>query len=133
MGLRGPGARPPKRSHKKKPPEGVKGTRAEEVIKFLEKLPITSGVLAGSKFKVRTWQEANIIRPVYAVDQDGKRYVRLVIITMPRKNGKTGLIAGLALCHLCGPEAIPRGQLYSASAERNQAGLIYEEMKAMIQ
>jgi phage terminase large subunit-like protein len=54
------------------------------------------------------------------------------LITTPRKNGKTGLTAALALAHLCGPEAERRGQVYSAAADRHQAALIYEEMKAII-
>jgi phage terminase large subunit-like protein len=55
------------------------------------------------------------------------------LITMPRKNGKTGLTAALALAHLCGPEAEERGQVYSAAADRQQAALIYNEMKAIIE
>ncbi|WP_242482719.1 terminase large subunit domain-containing protein, partial [Thiocystis violacea] len=45
---------------------------------------------------------------------------------------KTQLAAALALCHLCGPEAEARGQVYSAAADRNQAGIIFQEMKAFI-
>jgi phage terminase large subunit-like protein len=50
---------------------------------------------------------------------------------MARKNGKSGLVAALALAHLCGPEAEPRGQVYSAAADRSQASILYREMKAM--
>ncbi len=103
----------------------------ERVIRFIESLPITSGMLAGKKFKVRPWQRS-ILEGIYRTDENGKRIVRQALITMPRKNGKTGLTAALALCHLCGPEAEQRGQVYSAAADRNQAGLIYEEMKAII-
>ena len=52
----------------------------------------------------------------------GKRPVRLGIFSEPRGNGKTGLIAGLALCHLLGPEAEMRGECYSAGIDRLQAG-----------
>ena len=48
-------------------------------------------------------------------DDKGARVVRQALITMPRKNGKTGLTAALALAHLC--EAEERGQVYSAAAD----------------
>jgi phage terminase large subunit-like protein len=49
-----------------------------------------------------------------------------------RKNGKTALAAALALCHLLGPESEPRGQVFSAASDREQAALIYREMEAII-
>ena len=45
----------------------------------------------------------------------------------------TAIAAGLALCHLAGPEAEQRGQVYSAANDRAQAGLIYNEMAAIIE
>ena len=51
----------------------------------------------------------------------------------PRGNGKTGLVAGLALCHLLGPEAEERGECYSCAVDRRQASLMYDEMAAIIE
>lgn len=51
----------------------------------------------------------------------------------PRGNGKTGLVAGLVLCHLLGPEAEPRGACYSAGIDRQQASLIFDECEAIIE
>src|SRR6185436_8940048 len=82
-------------------------SRSERVIAFLECLTVTSGELAGSKFRVRDWQRAFIER-VYTLDADGSRAVRTAVLSMGRKNGKTQLAAALALCHLCGPEAEAR-------------------------
>jgi phage terminase large subunit-like protein len=130
MGLRGPGAKPVKRRGGRK--RIATGTRAEEVIRFVESLPITSGKFAGQNFKVRPWQRT-IIEAIYRTNESGHRVVRQALLTMPRKNGKTGLTAALALAHLCGPEAEARGQIYSAAAERNQASLIFNEMKAIVQ
>ena len=43
------------------------------------------------------WQKA-IVRRVYdCVDVNGRRVVRMGLITTPRKNGKSGLVAALAL------------------------------------
>ncbi len=147
MGARGPGAKPVKKrrflnsvERAKKPgptafrPWEVPGlSRADRVVAFLETLPITSGNLSGQNFKVRDWQRRDIIDPIYATDEAGVRFVREAIISMPRKNGKTGLIAGLCLCHLCGPEALTRGQVASGAADRDQAALIFSEMSAIIE
>ena len=141
MGVRGPGAKPVRK--KTKAPEGVskpakqpwerKGlTRAGRVIAFLETLPITAGTLAGKKMKLRPWQRREIEK-VYRTGRNRRRVVRTWLFTLPRKNGKTGLAAGLALCHLCGPEAEARGQVYSAAADKNQAAIMYREMLAIVE
>lgn len=106
-------------------------SRAARVIAFLECLPVTSGMLAGEPFEVRPWQR-EIIEAMYAEGEDGRRKVREAVITLPRKNGKTGLLAGLCLAHLCGPEAEARGQCYSAASDRDQAALLFNEMEAII-
>src|SRR5262245_40007712 len=138
MGLRGPGAKPIRQfdrgPHGEKPTpqpwEAPKLGRLEQVELFLETLPVTSGKFAGTLFRLRPFQK-EILKGIYQI-VDGKRIVREAFISMPRKNGKTGLASGIALCHLCGPEAIKRGQVYVAASDREQAGLLYEEMKAII-
>jgi phage terminase large subunit-like protein len=107
-------------------------TRAERVVSFIESLPCTSGFLAGTKFQVRPWQR-DFIEAVYRTDADGKRLVRTALLSMARGNGKTGLAACLALAHLCGPEAVTRGEVYSAANDRWQAGRIFSEMVAMVE
>ncbi|MGG7565988.1 terminase large subunit [Rhodovulum sp. DZ06] len=106
-------------------------SRAGRVIAFLECLPVTTGLLAGEPFSVRAWQR-EIIEDLYATDDQGGRPVRQSVITLPRGNGKTGLAAGLCLAHLCGPEAEARGQCFSAASDKDQAGIIFREMEAMI-
>ena len=140
MGLRGIGAGPvdrptPRkrgRPPKKKPWELPGLSRAERVRAFIECLPITSGVHAGKPFKIRDWQWTEIIEPLYATDDAGRRRKRKALVTIPRKNGKTQLAAALALCHLVGPEAEQRGQVYSAAADRKQAALILKELVAFV-
>ncbi len=139
MGLRGIGAKPVDRQKPRKrgrPPkpkawEAPGLTRAERVRAFIETLYITSGVHAGKPFKIRDWQW-KIIEAMYATDAAGRRCIRKVLITIPRKNGKTQLAAALALCHLVGPEAEQRGQVYSAAADRKQAALILKELVAFV-
>ena len=119
MGARGPGAKPTKKTalpapgkRRRKPRWQWRGlTRAERVIAFVQTLQITSGPFAGQRLKLRPWQR-DIVRALYATDAAGKRIVRTGLVTMPRKNGKTQLVAALALAHLLGPEVEPRGQVY---------------------
>lgn len=139
MGMRGPGAKakgwsklPPFR-RARKPSWNREGlSRADRVIRFVQSLKITAGKGAGRKFRLREWQR-RIIRGIYGPsDERGRRRIRQALITMPRKNGKTELAAALALCHLVGPEAEPRGQVYSAASDRDQAAIIFAELEAFI-
>ena len=133
MGLRGIGSRPlAERTDTPSvpPPWEAPGlTRAQRVIAFLETLSITSGKFAFTKLKLRRWQQ-QFIREVYC-EVDGRRQIRTAVLSMGRKNGKSQLAAGLALCHLCGPEAESRGEVYSCANDRFQAGRIFEEMVAL--
>jgi phage terminase large subunit-like protein len=139
MGRRGPrtgaakaAARDQRPTWEGSPPWEAEGlTRAGRVVAFLECLPITSGMHAGSLLKLRPWQR-EIIEGIYATGEDGRRIVRTALVTCSRKQGKTALAAGLALCHLIGPEAEQRGQVYSAAADRDQAAIIFREMEAVI-
>jgi phage terminase large subunit-like protein len=106
-------------------------SRAGRVIAFLEFLPITSGIHAGRRLVLRPWQKT-IIESIYSTDETGHRSVRTALVTLPRKNGKSSLAAALALCHLLGPEEERRGQVYSAASDREQAGIIFNEMEAII-
>jgi phage terminase large subunit-like protein len=143
MGKRGPGAKPVDLSAPQGRVKSVRRqkllawqqdglTRAERVIAFIETLKVTSGIFAGQNFLLREWQKA-IVRGIYdPIGDDGRRLVRTALVTMGRKNGKTGLAAALCLAHLAGPEAEQRGQIFSAAADRDQAALIFREMEAFI-
>ena len=134
MGLHGIGAIKGKKSpdeveRGKPPPWGKKSlSRLERVIAFLEYLPITKGKLTGHKMELLPSQRA-FVEDLYGRDEG---QVRLGIFSEPRGNGKTGLIAGLMLCHLLGPESELRGECYSAGIDRLQAALIFNEMEAII-
>jgi phage terminase large subunit-like protein len=102
-------------------------SRVERVIAFLEFLPITKGIKLGTKLKLLPGQRRFIER-VY-----GSTEVRIAVRSEARGNGKTGLVAGLALCHLLGPEAEERGECYSAAVNRQQSALMHSEMSAIIE
>jgi phage terminase large subunit-like protein len=107
--------------------------RVGRVIAFLEFLPITKGQLAGKPMRLLPGQR-QFVQEVYGrVDGTGRRQVKIAIKSEPRGNGKTGLLAGLALCHLLGPECEARGEIYSAAYNKLQAALIFAEMKAIVE
>ena len=106
-------------------------TRAERVLAFLEDLPVTKGFGAGSKVQLEPFQR-EWVEAIYGDGEDGLRQVRTGLLSVARGNGKTVLCAGLALCHLVGPEAEPRGECYSAAATKEQSALIFSEMEATI-
>ena len=102
-------------------------SRVEAVIMFLESLPITKGILQGQTMTLLPHQ-IEFLRMVYGVDPPPK----IGVMSLPRGNGKTALIANLALCHMVGPEAERRGAVYSAAVDRNQAALTFAEIEATI-
>lgn len=148
MGLRGIGAKPKQAASADTAPDlfNPKGivvvkqampwdepglSRVERVVAFLEYLPITQGTLAGQNLQVRPFQHA-FLEAIYSEDEIGDRPVRTAVLSMPRKNGKTQLVAGLALCHLIGPEAEPRGEVYAAANDRFQSGKTFNEIVAIL-
>jgi len=83
-------------------------------------------------FVLRDWQK-DIIRAVYdPVSETGLRLVRQAVLSIGRKNGKSAFVAALCLCHLCGPEAVRNGQLYSLSIDREQAAIIFNYTSAIV-
>lgn len=107
--------------------------RVDRIIKFIEQLTIPSGKGAGKKFKLRPFQ-VRFIEDVYGnVGNDKIRITRRAVLSIARKNGKTALIAALALVHLCGPEAEQNGEIYSAANDREQAGIIFKYARQLIE
>lgn len=81
---------------------------------------IPEGRDVGKPVKLREWQRREI-RKIY----DNPNGTRRAILSFGRKNGKTALAAFLLLLHLCGPEARPNSQLYSAAQSREQAAILF--------
>ena len=107
--------------------------RAREVIAFIEKLTVTSGFGQGRPFKLDKWQK-NFIRDIYEpAHPDGRRAVRRAILSVARKNGKTALIAAIALAHLVGPEWVPNGEIYSAANDRDQASIVFKFARQIVE
>src|SRR3954451_21790073 len=106
--------------------------RARAVIAFIEQLTVPSGVGQGGRFKLAPWQK-RFIRDIYEPHRMGRRVVRRAILSVARKNGKTALIATIALAHLVGPEAIPNGEIYSAANDRDQAAIVFKFARQIVE
>jgi phage terminase large subunit-like protein len=93
--------------------------RARRNIRWIETYCcVPEGKDVGKPVKLRPWQRKEIER-IYGSP------TRRAIISFGRKNGKTALAAFLLLLHLCGPEAKPNSQLYSAAQSREQASILF--------
>jgi len=80
---------------------------------------VPEGALVGQNVKLLPFQR-EIITGVYDTP------TRRAIISVGRKNGKTSLSSFLLLLHLCGPEAKPNSQLFSAAQSREQAAILFQ-------
>ena len=81
--------------------------------------------------KLLPWQK-KFIREVWGDSYERPAATR-ALLTMAKKNGKTGLLAWLFLAYLVGPEK-QYGEVVAsaAGASKDQAGLAYEEMQFSI-
>lgn len=103
--------------------------RALEVIEFVQLLKAVDD-FHGQPLQLLDWQY-QLLWDVYGtVKDDGYRQYQYAYLEIPKKNGKTTLIAALALYHLvCDP---PGGQIYCCAADRGQAELVYKAATGMI-
>ena len=103
--------------------------KAQEPIRFLSLLHLTDDFY-GQPFEPLDW-EKEVIENVYGTLNDrGYRQYSYAYLEIPKKNGKTTLIAGLGLYHLICDG--PGGQIYCCAADREQASLAYHAMRQMI-
>lgn len=97
-------------------------TCGEKVIAFIETYcKVPEGDLMGQPFKLLDFQKKFIIE-VY----DNPHGTKLAILSISRKQGKTALIACLALVHLIGPRAIHNSQIISGARSREQAAIVFD-------
>ena len=104
-------------------------TRAEKVIAFIERYClIPDGAHVGQPMRLAEFQR-EFIRAIY----DNPAGTRRALLSIARKNGKTGLIAALLLVHLVGPEARQNAQIVSGAMSRDQAALVFNLASKMVQ
>lgn len=86
---------------------------------------------SGEKLVLREWQKT-LLKQVFARDEDGGLKHRIALLGLPRKSGKSAIgsvIAAFALMDVKTQGA----EIYSVAADRNQARIVFEDTKRMIQ
>ena len=97
----------------------VSVSRGQRNIAWIEAhCRVPEGKLVGQPVRLCDFQR-EVIRGIYDTS------TRRAIISFGRKNAKTTLAAFLLLLHLCGPEARPNSQLFSAAQSRDQAAILF--------
>ncbi|MEY4373215.1 MAG: hypothetical protein RL219_1984 [Actinomycetota bacterium] len=108
-------------------------TRGDQAREFIEAYAvIVKDSIAGSvgePMVLRPWQQ-RLINGLL-VEENGALKHRSALIGMPRKNGKSALLTGLALWQLyCGPAG---GEVYSVAGDREQARITFGAARRMIE
>ncbi len=104
------------------------------VVDFFEcYLTHAKGSLTGKPFILEDWEKAILLNLFgWKIIETGFRRYRECFVFVPRKNGKTALAAGVALYVLfCDGEK--GAEIYSAAAERDQAALVFNQAKFMVE
>ncbi len=103
--------------------------RADRVIAFVEKYILNpEGEHIGKPMTLLPFQ-IKFIRDVYSNPVG----THTAILSIARKNGKTALIAAILLAHLCGPEAVQNSQIVSGAQSKEQAAVVFELARKMIE
>lgn len=106
--------------------------RADRAVRFIENLCHTKGRWAGKPFWLLPWQE-QIIRDIFGiVKEDDTRQFRTAYVEIPKKNGKSELAAAIAL-YLLYADNEPSAEVYGAAADRQQASIVFEVAKRMVE
>lgn len=107
---------------------------ASKAIRWIEGCcTLTKGKqFAGKPFILELWQKAVVANTFgWLSVEDGSRRFREILIYVPRKNGKTELMAAMALYVLfCDQEQ--GAEIYSAASTEDQASIVWNVSKIMI-
>ena len=105
---------------------------ADRAVRFIENLRHTKGKWDNERFWLLPWQE-QIIRDIFGiVKENGKRQFRTAFIEIGKKNGKSELAAAVAL-YLLYADQEPAAEVYGAAADRNQASIVFDVAKRMVE
>ncbi|HEM6526778.1 TPA: terminase large subunit [Streptococcus suis] len=106
--------------------------KADRVVTFINNLSHTKGKWAGKRFDLLPWQE-QIVRDLFGiVKEDGNRQFLTAYIEIPKKNGKSELAAAIAL-YLLYADNEASAEVYGAACDRNQASIVFDVAKQMVQ
>ena len=106
--------------------------KADRAVTFIENLCHTKGKWAGTPFWLLPWQE-QLIRDIFGiVKADGNRQFRTAFVEICKKVGKSELAAAVAL-YLLYADNEPSAEVYGAAADRQQASIVFDVAKQMVE
>ena len=106
--------------------------KADRAVTFIENLCHTKGKWAGTPFWLLPWQE-HLIRDIFGiVKPDGNRQFRTAFVEICKKVGKSELAAAVAL-YLLYADNEPSAEVYGAAADRQQASIVFDVAKQMVE
>lgn len=105
---------------------------ARTYIEFFRKcLTHTVGQYAGKPFDPLPWQQF-ILWNLYGFHlHDGRRRFNYTYISVARKQGKTTLMAGMALAAMILDDEMS-AEIYSAATKRDQSRIVFDEARRMV-
>lgn len=113
--------------------------RAQRAVDIFETILVhTKGRFARSPFLLAVWQRDEIIRPLFGwcrFDPETSTWVRvyrIAWIELARKNGKSELLAGIALILLCADDE-EGAEIYGCAKDRDQARKVFDVAERMVE
>jgi phage terminase large subunit-like protein len=114
-------------------PAEVRRGDGPAVAEFIETLcTVTKDSFAGPSGQpllLRSWQKT-LLAYLFARRADGRRKHRMALVGEPRKNGKSGLGAGLALDGLF---ECAGAEVYSCAGDKEQARIVFGDARRMVE
>lgn len=110
--------------------------RVDRVLLSFTLLRHTKGKWAGRPLKPDPWQVAYILAPVFGwvrFDEDAERWVRVIrelYVDLPRKNGKSTTLGGIAI-YMTAADGESGAEVLAAATTTAQAGFVFAPIKAM--
>ena len=87
---------------------------------------------AGEPLRLRDWQK-ELLKNLYARDEDGGLVAQTALIGMPRKSGKSALASAAIGLYSLIAEGINGGEVIAVAAEKEQARIVFGEAKRMVE
>ena len=109
--------------------------RVDRVLTSFKHLQHTQGRLAGKPLAPDVWQVAYIIAPVFGWVKKNEfgeytRIAKKLYVDVPRKNGKTTILGGLAM-YLTAADGEAAAQVVAAASTKDQAHFAFDPVKQL--
>jgi phage terminase large subunit-like protein len=87
---------------------------------------------AGDALRLRGWQK-ELLKCLYARDENGGLLAQTALVGMPRKNGKSALSSAAIGLYSLIAEGVNGGEVIAVAAEKEQARIVFGEAKRMVE